>query len=201
MHHCWVQQLNFSNVSSNTQTQIFYITQTANKEMSKIAFQRHLFCTQRTHFYRFSSQIILKHFSQIVNFYKQNQFMPHIGVSVKNGNQNNRIRNGSNRNQKWPPNFRHKIATNLNLHGKLHSHFWFPSFPFHLRLFWFSIVYRDLSHTSNFYFFVKLPNAIKVETCYIKKYVFHIYYFHHNNQISHHFLFNQHSLCTPWNLK
>ena len=201
MHHCRLQQLNFSKVSSNTQTQIFYITQTPNKKMSKISFQLHLFCTQHTHFYRFSSQIILKHFSQIVNFYKQSQFMRHIWGSINNGKWNNRIQNGSNRNQKWPPNFQHKIATNLNLHRKLHSHFWFWSFPFQIRLFRFSVLYRDPSHTSNFYFFVKLPNARKVETCYIKKYEFHIYYFHHNNQISHHFLFNQHSPFTLWNLK
>ena len=42
-----------------------------------------------------------------------------VGVSVKNGNRNDRIGNGNDRNRKWLPNFLHKIAKNLNLCGKV----------------------------------------------------------------------------------
>ena len=58
-----------------------------------------------------------------------------IRVAVKNGNRNDRIRNGNDGDRKWSPNFLHKITKNLNLCGKLRGHFRFRSFPFRIRSF------------------------------------------------------------------
>ena len=60
------------------------------------------------------------------------------GVSVKNGNRNDRIRNGNDRNRKWPRNFLHKLKFLAILCRKSGSHFRFRSFPLRIRSFRFT---------------------------------------------------------------
>ena len=60
-------------------------------------------------------------------------------VSVKNGNRNDRIRNGSDWNRKWMPNFPHEFQFLPILCGKLDGNFRFRSFPFQIRSFRFQI--------------------------------------------------------------
>ena len=79
-------------------------------------------------------------------------------VSIKNGNRNDRIWNGNDRNRKWPSNFPHKIGKNWNLFGKLGINFRFRSFPFRIRSFWFPFFTETLL---NWRLFCYIANPLK----------------------------------------
>ena len=61
---------------------------------------------------------------------KKDPFEMGLWLSVKNGNRNDRIRNGNDRNRKWPRNFPYKLKFLAILCRKKEAHFRFRSFPF-----------------------------------------------------------------------